>query len=516
MPANTITVRAPATSANLGPGFDCLGLALDLWAEVVVTVADEPMPPPGDPIAQMALKAARRLFAHVREDAPSGLRAECTQSIPIARGLGASAVARAAGLLAANALLGNPLDREELLVLGTELEGHADNMAPTLFGGFQVLVYNPAFEGEQKAGQPSWDSLTALASRLRQDMERLDDPYDQAVTRARGAAIVHVKLDVPDELSAVLFVPDFEMPTHQGRSLLPSMVSRNDAVHNIGRTALLVGALSTGSLELLDVATDDRLHQPPRSKLFEPMSAIFRAAWDAGALCAFLSGGGSTVLALATGRQQLIADAMTAAAATHGVEGRATVTTPTEKGAAVTGVAAWPDTKDFANLYRRLFPRVFAYIYGSLRDTDVARDVATAAFDAAFDTASVNAALLPSGTAVETSVFVAARSLVQQELAKRGTAHRTPKGAAHEPDDSLGSEDVQPELRDEMRRLLACVHRLPPLVQDALSLKYDAELTNAQIATVLGISATDVRVTIAGALRKLRRDLEGSVEHSGQ
>jgi homoserine kinase len=292
MPAKRITVRAPATTANLGPGFDCLGMALDLWAEVVVTASEEALPPPGPPLGEMAVQAARRLFSHVGKQAPAALTAECTQQIPVARGLGASAVARAAGLLAANTLLGEPLEREEILALGAELEGHADNMAPALFGGLQVAV-------------------------------REDD------------SVFHAGLAAPEGLKAVLFVPDMEMPTQESRQVLPEFLSREDTVYNIGRAALLVAALASGRPDLLDVATRDRLHQPARAKVFPAMEGIFQAAREAGALGVFLSGGGSTVLALTSQREEAIGRAMAEAAGGEGTTGRTIVTAPTNAGAQV-------------------------------------------------------------------------------------------------------------------------------------------------------------------------------------
>jgi homoserine kinase len=292
MPARRISVRAPATTANLGPGFDCLGMALDLWAEVVVSASDEPLPPPGPPLGGMVVEAAQQLFAHLGEESPAGLSAEYLQEIPVARGLGASAVARAAGLLAANALLGEALEREEILALGAELEGHADNMAPVLFGGLQVTV-------------------------------REDD------------RVFHAGLAAPEGLKAVLFVPDMEMPTQESRQVLPDFLSREDAVYNIGRAALLVAALASGRLDLLDAATRDRLHQPARAKVFLAMDALFRAARQAGALGVFLSGGGSAVLALASEREKEIAQAMAEAAAGEGTRGHTIVTAPSNAGAQV-------------------------------------------------------------------------------------------------------------------------------------------------------------------------------------
>ena len=292
MLAKTVIVRAPATTANLGPGFDCLGMALDLWAEVAVSTEPAPAGFTPDPAERMAADAARRLYAHVGQRAPDGLWAQYHARIPVARGLGASAVARATGLLGANALLGEPLDTEAILVLGTELEGHPDNMAAVLFGGLQVVVLD-------------------------------------------GEAVVHAGLNAPAGLKAVLFVPEVEMPTDESRRALPTQLSREDAVHNIGRAALLVAALADGRLELLDVATRDRLHQPARAKIFPAMEPVFRAAREAGALAVFLSGGGSTILALASADEERIGRAMAEAAAKEGVGGETIITKPSDQGAQV-------------------------------------------------------------------------------------------------------------------------------------------------------------------------------------
>jgi homoserine kinase len=292
MAPRQIIVRAPATTANLGPGFDSLGMALDLWAEVVISTGPAPAAFSPDPAEQMAADAARTLCKQVGKEAPDSLWAQYRARIPVARGLGASAVARAAGLLGANALLGEPLDREAILTLGTELEGHPDNMAAVLFGGLQVVVLD-------------------------------------------GEAVVHAGLAAPAGLKAVLFVPDVEMPTDESRRALPKELSRQDAVHNIGRAALLVAALAGGRLDLLDVATRDRLHQPARAKIFPAMEPVFEAARQAGALAVFLSGGGSTILALASRDEERIGRAMAEAAAREGVGGETIVTKPSDQGAQV-------------------------------------------------------------------------------------------------------------------------------------------------------------------------------------
>ena len=287
----SLTARVPATSANLGAGFDCLGLALDLWGSVNLS-EDRSRRGEDVPLERMALAAARRLYEHLGREAPPALSARCEGNVPVARGLGASAIARVGGLLAANALAGEPLDREGLLALAVELEGHADNAAPALFGGFQVAVRD-------------------------------------------GDRVVHLGAPLPAGLKAVLFVPELRMPTQKSRQLLPRSLSRDDAVHNIGRAALLVAALSQGRFDLLDAATQDRLHQPARSQLFPAMPAIFEAARAAGAHCAYLSGGGSTICALATAGEQAIAEAMLEAARRREVTGETMITAPTERGAEI-------------------------------------------------------------------------------------------------------------------------------------------------------------------------------------
>ncbi len=288
--ATSVTVRVPATSANLGPGFDCLGLALELWAAITLDLSGRASN--NDAMASMALTAARKLFSQCGQEPPAGLNATYEGDIPIARGLGASAVARVGGALAANEIAGGQLGREALLALVTELEGHADNVTPALFGGLQVSV--------------------------------VDDDR-----------VLHVGVPLPADLGAVLFVPELRMPTKESRKLLPDPISRVDAVYNTGRAALMVAALAAGRFDLLDAGTQDRLHQKRRSKLFPAMYPLFDAAKAAGAHCAYLSGGGSTICALATANEQGIADAMLEAARARETPGRTIITRPTANGAEV-------------------------------------------------------------------------------------------------------------------------------------------------------------------------------------
>jgi homoserine kinase len=286
------TVRVPATSANLGAGFDCLGLALQLTIDVTLRLA----PPSGHEhsLAPMIVAAARSAYRTARRPEPPDLSATVEGDLPVARGLGASAAARAGGAVAANALMGNPLSDEELLTLGGSLEGHADNMAPALRGGLQVVARDA----------DHWVCL--------------------GVPLSPG-------------LKVVLFVPDLEMPTQESRRLLPQRVSREDAIHNASRAALMVAAIGQGRWDLLAAATDDRLHQAARSKLFPALFDIFDAAKAVGAHAAYLSGGGSTVAAFATEQEERIAQGMLACAAERGYSGRVLVTGPSEVGAQVIG-----------------------------------------------------------------------------------------------------------------------------------------------------------------------------------
>jgi homoserine kinase len=289
-----VTVRVPATSANLGPGFDSLGLALDLREEITVAEGYHADP---DGLARLVASAARAAFRAAGVPAPAELTVTSDHAIPIGRGLGASAAARAAGIVAANEMMSGALSPDQQLEVGAALEGHADNMAPALFGGLQIVV-------------------------------REDSRFHRHAAR------------IADGLRVVLFIPDFEMPTSEGRKLLPQSLSKDDAVHNIGRAALLVAALTSGDWSALRVATDDRLHQPARSGIFPAMRDIFRAALDAGAHAAYLSGGGSTIAAFATEGEERIARAMMAEAISRGYPGRTAVTSPSSEGATVVQRAA--------------------------------------------------------------------------------------------------------------------------------------------------------------------------------
>ena len=298
MTLRKVSVRAPATSANMGPGFDCLGLALDIWNVITVEVGTEGFHISGqgeDELprdrSNMVWQSIARVFEETGRPMPP-LTVTCRNDIPTARGLGSSSAALVGGLTAGNELCGRPFSQAELLRIAAEIEGHPDNVAPALFGGMQIAVYE-------------------------------DD------------RVISASVPVPPDLSAVLYIPSLPMPTEEARGLLASEVPRSDAVFNIGRAALLVRAMACGDLEYLDIATQDLLHQPARQTIFFPMKNIIRAALGAGALGAFLSGAGSTVLALATEKEFTIGYEMADAAAKSGIDGEVRITRPTTAGASV-------------------------------------------------------------------------------------------------------------------------------------------------------------------------------------
>ncbi len=298
MEGQKVVVRVPATTANLGPGFDCLGMALGLYNIVTVRVTagglDVRIKGEGAEALRWGeenrvLRALRVAFEQAGERLP-GISAELENNIPLARGLGSSAAATVGGLVAGNALCGYTLSTEDLLRLATQLEGHPDNVVAALLGGLVIVV-------------------------------------------EEDGKLQHGRVPVPADLQAALFVPDLTMPTGEARRVLPQQISRADAVYNIGRTALLVAAISQGNYELLDVATRDRLHQPYRESIFPAMPRLFEAARQAGALGVFLSGAGSVILALCRENAQAVADGMTKAARDLDLSGRALVAPVTSQGA---------------------------------------------------------------------------------------------------------------------------------------------------------------------------------------
>lgn len=296
--SKTLRVTVPASCANLGPGFDVMGLAVELHNSFSVSPSDattidiegqaEGMPRDHTNLFYCS-------FARLYEAAgqtPPPLRVRMGLQVPPGSGLGSSATAVIGGLVAANTLLGTPLGEQELLAHAIDLEHgrHADNVAPALLGGLVVTVV----EGER---------LTSL------------------------------RVPFPNDLRAVLFIPNFRMDTVEGRALMPERYSRADVVFNTGRVALFIAALTQGRYDLLRVAMEDRLHQPYRASIFPPMTRLIEGALEAGACGACLSGGGSSVLALAAGDGERIAEAMSKVSENAGVAGITKVLRIDDRGA---------------------------------------------------------------------------------------------------------------------------------------------------------------------------------------
>ncbi len=257
---NKIIIKVPATSANLGPGFDALGLALNIWNVTEITEAGSfSLHIEGEGSKRLAYnhknliyRSAEKVYETVNRKIPV-LSIRCLNQIPLASGLGSSAAAILTGILGANALLGSMLTKEEILSLATEIEGHPDNIAPALCGG---LVVSTMEDGK------------VLARQL---------PI------------------MPIHITVVL--PEFNFTTKQARAVLPKQVPLKDAIHNISRAVLVTEAFRTGDLRLLGQAMSDTLHQPYRLPLIPGALAAVKAGKEAGASAVALSGAGPSVIA---------------------------------------------------------------------------------------------------------------------------------------------------------------------------------------------------------------------------
>lgn len=256
-----VRAKVPATSANLGPGFDALGIALSMhsWIEMapasettVTLLGDRMTGLPADK-TNLLYVMAQRVFAEAGVSMPE-LEIAMYTDIPLARGLGSSAAAIVGALGAANALIGDPLSRDELFRLATAIEGHPDNVGPAVYGGIVAAI---------------WD----------------------------GERATHLRLDPPEGLTTLVAIPAYELLTHQARAALPDRVSRADAVYNLSRAALLAAAFATGRLDVVGAAMGDRLHQPYRAPLVPGLTRVLNEAASFGAIGAALSGAGPTAIA---------------------------------------------------------------------------------------------------------------------------------------------------------------------------------------------------------------------------
>jgi len=286
MPLAPVHLRVPATTANLGPGYDVLGLALQIYNQFVFTPAERlSLTLSGSRAAEchfeldptsLVWQAFARVYQLVGQPAPAFALTQLVE-VPPARGLGSSSTAIVAGLLAANAWLDQPFDQAALLALATELEGHPDNVAPALLGGCVLNLPHPA--------QPRWTHLP-----------------------------------VPPALHWGVCIPAFELPTHQARSVVPTAPPLQDAVANLAYISSLVAGFCLQRPDLLALGLQDRLHQPYRRALVPGMQAVMQAAQAQGALGCVLSGAGPSLLVVATEPVTAIGAAMCQAWQQHDID----------------------------------------------------------------------------------------------------------------------------------------------------------------------------------------------------
>ncbi len=303
-----VAIDVPATTANLGAGFDALAMALDLATLIAVRAVPPETEPPfdvevyGEGAGQLPSGRRNRFISALLEGIEAtgvdpegaGWHVRMDNHIPVTRGLGSSASATVAGLVAADALLGGGLGPERMLELATQAEGHADNAAAAIYGGLCVVAN---VDGAPRA----------------------------------------VRLDAPPGLLTALYIPDKHLSTAAMRAALPRTVPFADAVHNVGAAALAVAALSSGRLDLLRPATVDRLHEPYRATAYPELPALIEAALAAGARGACMSGAGPTVIAFSddAAAAATIAAAMERRAQSLGMTGRAAVQAVRAEGARV-------------------------------------------------------------------------------------------------------------------------------------------------------------------------------------
>ena len=275
----SVTVKVPGTSANCGPGFDCLGLALTIYNELELTLLEEnqlvieskgesaDLIPTDE--KNIVWKSARMVLDRAGQGEKfKGAIIKMNNHIPMSRGLGSSAAAIVAGLVGANAVIGNPFNKQEILKFATEIEGHPDNVAPAIFGGFTVSVV-------EKGQVQTFSFLPKI------------------------------------KLKMIVAVPNFQLSTRTARQVLPKTVPLKDAIFNISRASMLIAALIQGKENFLTNAFDDSLHQPYRKDLVPGMNEVFESAKKFGALGVALSGAGPCLIAFSAANKHIENDIAT-------------------------------------------------------------------------------------------------------------------------------------------------------------------------------------------------------------
>ncbi|MGE5329694.1 MAG: homoserine kinase [Deltaproteobacteria bacterium] len=266
-------VIVPATSANLGPGFDCLGVALDLYNSIEVEEIGSGLKIESisgnsyyNNENNLIYKSMKHIFDKVGYN-PKGIRIIQKDNIPGTRGLGSSAACIVAGLLAGNIMTGEKFSKEEIAFMAGALDGHPDNTTPAVFGGLRASIL-------------------------------------------REEKLHHVEIQMPDNLKFAAFIPDFTLSTAKARMILPRLVSHEDMVFNLGRLALLVSSLSQGKLENLALGLEDKMHQPYRKRFIPDVDKIFSKSMELGARGCYISGAGPTLMALVDSEYNKFCDQM--------------------------------------------------------------------------------------------------------------------------------------------------------------------------------------------------------------
>ncbi len=278
-----IKIQVPATSANLGAGFDALGLALGFYNYVEMDESDHVDISSADDIdvpkneKNLIYTSANDLY-NICGKKLTGMKIVQTNNIPMSRGLGSSSACIVAGLTGANHILGNPLSQDDLVNLAAQIEGHPDNTAPALLGGIVTAVFD-------------------------------------------GRKVHWVKQEVYTKLKFVAIIPDFELKTEKARACLPTEISHKDAVYNLSRAALFSASLLTGKFENLRTAVHDKLHQPYRMELIPHCREVFDIAYAHGAYGSFISGAGPTIMAIVDRENKFFSGKMRFSLKNAGIKG---------------------------------------------------------------------------------------------------------------------------------------------------------------------------------------------------
>jgi len=310
---STVTVTVPATTANLGPGFDCIGAALSLYnrfqfsrlepsatEKLKITVTGQEAAKVKIDDSNLAYQAFIKLYGYLNQSPPP-VAIHIDMQVPLARGLGSSATAIIGGLVGANELAGKPLSQVEVMQLAIELEGHPDNVVPALLGGCRLAASNaPPQPPLSKGGLKEEFSLREAGLTEEFPLREAGLTESPPLSKGGQGGGSWEICDIPwhPNIVSVVAIPDFELSTAEARKVLPADYSKADAIFNAAHLGLLVRALESGNENWLRCALQDKIHQPYRQSLIRGYEAVQQAALNAGAYGMVISGAGPTLLAL--------------------------------------------------------------------------------------------------------------------------------------------------------------------------------------------------------------------------